>query len=85
MEGEWNIFATSHGKSACDEIGGTVKSLLTKASLQRPYTDPILTSEAIIDFCTKSIPGIHFFNIMPNGIAKHAMELQGRFQMSKTV
>ena len=79
------LFATSHGKSACDEIGGTVKMLLTKASLQRPYTDPILTSEAIMDLRTKSIPGIHFFNITPNGIAKHEMELQGRFQMSKTV
>ena len=47
LEGEWNFFATSHGKSACDGIGGTVKRLLTKASLQHPYTDPILTIEAI--------------------------------------
>ena len=23
----WNFFATSHGKSACDGIGGTVKQL----------------------------------------------------------
>ena len=65
LEGEWNFFATSHGKSACDGIGGTMKRLLMKASLQRPYTDPILTSEAVMHFCTKSIPGIHFFKITP--------------------
>ena len=85
LEGEWNFFATSHGKSACDGIGGTVKRLLTKASLQHPYTDPILTSEAIMEFCNKNIPGIHFFNIPPEDIAKHGMELQRGYQAAKTV
>ena len=85
LEGEWNFFVKSHGKSACDGIGGTVKRLLTKASLQHPYTNPILTSEAIMDFCIKSIPGIHFFNVTPEDIAKHELELQGRFQVAKTV
>jgi len=32
LEGEWNFFVTSHRKRACDEIGGTVKRLLTKPS-----------------------------------------------------
>ncbi|XP_071951916.1 uncharacterized protein [Antedon mediterranea] len=35
LDAEWNFFATSHGKSACDGIGGTVKRLVTKA-LFRP-------------------------------------------------
>ncbi|KAG1662138.1 Alsin [Nymphon striatum] len=34
LEAEWNFFATSHGKSACDGIGGTVKRLLTKARIK---------------------------------------------------
>ena len=29
----WNYFATSHGKSACDGIGGTAKQLTSNASL----------------------------------------------------
>ena len=33
--GDWNVFATSHGKNACDRIGGTVKRLITNASLQK--------------------------------------------------
>ena len=34
LAAEWNFFATSHGKSICDGIGGTVKRPVTKASLQ---------------------------------------------------
>ena len=78
------MVATSHGKSTCDGIG-TVKRLLTKASLQRPYTDPILTTEAIMEFCIINIPGIHFFNIPSEDIVKHELKLQGRFQAAKTV
>ena len=33
---EWNFFATSHGKSPCGGLGGTVKRLTARASLQRP-------------------------------------------------
>jgi hypothetical protein len=39
---EWHFFATSHGKSACDKVGGTLKRLAAKASLQRPYNDTSL-------------------------------------------
>ena len=35
MDAEWNFFATSHGKGPCDGLGGTVKRLAAKASLQR--------------------------------------------------
>ena len=38
---EWHFFATSHGKGPCDGIGGTVKRLATRASLQRPNEDLI--------------------------------------------
>ena len=33
IDAVWNFCATSHGKSACDGIGGTVKQLGTNASL----------------------------------------------------
>jgi hypothetical protein len=31
---EWHFFATSHGKSACDGVVGTLKRLAAKVSLQ---------------------------------------------------
>ena len=30
---EWHFSATSHGKGACDGLGGTVKCLAARASL----------------------------------------------------
>jgi len=35
---EWNFFATSHGKSAGDGIGGTVNREAAKKSLQATLT-----------------------------------------------
>jgi hypothetical protein len=42
---EWNFFATSHGKSPCDGIGGTIKQLVACASLQETEINQILTTE----------------------------------------
>ena len=39
----WNFFATSHGKSPCDAIGGTVKRITAKASFQRTIEKQILS------------------------------------------
>ena len=39
LSAEWSFFATSHGKSQCDGIGGTVKRLTARSSLQR-RSDP---------------------------------------------
>jgi len=50
------FFPISDGISACDGINGTVKRLLTKASLQHPYHDVIVISDAITKFCAESIP-----------------------------
>lgn len=47
---EWNFFATSHGKNACDGIGGTVKRAVAQASMQRLYTNQILTPLLMFDF-----------------------------------
>ena len=57
---EWNFLATSHGKSPCDGIGGTVKRLVIRASLQPPISNQILTSDKMFEFCVKEIKGIDF-------------------------
>lgn len=43
VKAEWHFSATSHGKGACDGLGGTVKRLAARASLQRPYQEQIMT------------------------------------------
>jgi hypothetical protein len=51
---EWHFFATSHGKSACDGVGGTLKWLVAKASLQRPYNDQSSIYNLNFDFVTEN-------------------------------
>ena len=43
IKAEWHFSATSHGKGACDGVGGTVKRLAARASLQKPYDEQFLT------------------------------------------
>ena len=57
IDATWVLFATSHGKSPCDGIGGTVKRLTARASLQRPYSDQILDVSSMLAFCKTNIPG----------------------------
>ena len=42
IDAEWHFFATSHGKGPCDGVGGTIKRLAAKTSLQRPYDKQII-------------------------------------------
>ena len=43
VDAEWNFFVTSHGKNACDCVGGMLQRLAAKASLQRHLQNQILT------------------------------------------
>ena len=67
---ECNFFATSHGKGACDGVGGTVKRLAACASL-RPYSDQIMTPHQLFEWCSQ--------NIQKNSVQLcHRWRLRGR-------
>lgn len=34
LKAQWSFFVTTHGKTECDRIGGTVKRLARQESLQ---------------------------------------------------
>jgi hypothetical protein len=57
---ERDSFATSHGKSACDRVVGTLKRLATKASLQRPHNDQIMTPNQLYEWAQSSIHDLDF-------------------------
>lgn len=82
---EWNFFGTSHGKSACDGIGGTVKRLTAKASLQRTYSDQILSCSDMLKFCKENIKGIEFLFTSKEDILQKQLFLQERYEGVKTV
>lgn len=82
---EWNFFATSHGKSPCDGIGGTVKRLAAKASLQRPIDEQIVTPVAMFNYCRSEIGGIYFAFIDSKDVAAIRNEMKERYSHAKTV
>ena len=57
------FFATSHGKSVCDGIGGTVNCLTANGSLQRPASDQLLNVHDMLNFCKGAMEDIKFYLI----------------------
>ena len=82
---EWHFFATSHGKSACDGIGGTIKRLAAKASLQRPYNDQIMTPRQLFDWAKSNIQNISFAYVTQEEYAAEEKLLEVRFSEAVTV
>ncbi|GBL80169.1 hypothetical protein AVEN_29150-1 [Araneus ventricosus] len=53
MKAQWSFFSTSNGKTECDGIGGTVKHLARKQSLQQHLDRQITTTNELFEFCKK--------------------------------
>ena len=77
--------ATSHGKGPCDGIGGTVKRLAAKASLQRPYSEQIMTPRQLFQFAKDNISGIGFYYCTTQDWEEEDKFLQERFHKARTI
>ena len=53
VESEWHFFATSQGKSACDQIGGVVKDMTAKLAYKNPLQIKYLLFRTCIYFAKK--------------------------------
>ena len=82
---EWNFFATSYGKSPYDGIEGTVKRLVTRASLQRPISNQILTADKMFEFCVEEIKGIDFLFLKNQEIGNIRVNMEERYKRADTV
>ena len=58
LNARWVFFATSHGKQPRDGIGGTVKRILSNASLKCVLKDQILSPRDMFQFCKENIQNI---------------------------
>lgn len=85
IEAEWHFFATAHGKGPCDGLGGTVKRLAAKASLQRPYEAQILSAVQLYEWAQKNISGIHFTYTTQEDHIESEIFLTERFKQSVTM
>lgn len=85
MPAEWNFFATSHGKGPCDGVGGTVKRLAARASLQRPLNNQIMTPQQLFEFAKSSIASISFYYATVEEYEIEACNLKTRFDLARTI
>lgn len=82
---EWNFYATSHGKNSCDGVGGAVKRLATRASLQRPLDDQILTPHQLFEFTRHNIAGLTSFFIDSDTVKSTGETLEARFSHAERI
>ena len=82
IHAEWNFFTTSHGKTPCDGIGGTVKRLVRRASLQAATNR---SHPTCMPWASMNIKNIHFFYISSDDVAAHKDHIEDRMLNAKTV
>ena len=84
VDAEWHFFATSHGKSPCDGVGGTVKRLVTLYCLQ--HTEPgtqITDPERLSHWAVSHIQNINFLWVSSGEVTKSEAFLETRFKCAK--
>ena len=86
MDCEWHFFATSHGKNACDGIGGTVKRATARASLQRTTERQILTPEDMFKFCEENLSKtMKFFFVTASEFKEVEQQIEHRFKDRRAI
>ncbi|ESO10181.1 hypothetical protein HELRODRAFT_168053 [Helobdella robusta] len=85
LKAEWHFFATSHGKSPCDGIGGTTKRLVARASLQASTKDQILNARDFYTYADAKINGIKFFWVDKIEIKDLLEMLEKRFRSADKI
>ncbi|XP_046689161.1 uncharacterized protein LOC124375086, partial [Homalodisca vitripennis] len=80
IKGQWSFFATSHGKTECNGIRGTVKRLVRKASHQRPLDNQILIATTYFQFCQSKIAKINSNFISKDSVDQTRCKLEKRFE-----
>jgi hypothetical protein len=85
IEVVWNYFASSHGKGPCDGIGGTVKRLAAKASLQHVGVPLIDSAVKFFSWAQSNIKGASFGFTTKLEYEKINKKLEPRFCNLKSV
>ena len=81
---EWHFFPTSHGKGPCDGIGGTLKRLAARASLQR-VNNPIRTPRELFTWATEALPNVTCHYSTNAEYEEEEKRLSPRFQKAITI
>jgi hypothetical protein len=78
LDAEWHFFASCHGKSACDGIGGTLKRLARLASLQRNVNSQITTPQHLFQWASDTVTGIKCFYVSSELVILNEQSIEKR-------
>jgi hypothetical protein len=81
---EWHFFASCHGKSACDGIGGTLKRLARLASLQRHSNNHITSPEQLFNWARENVD-IKTFYVSSDSVQNNAATIERRMEQASVV
>ena len=79
------FFGTTHWNHPCDGTGGTVKQLVSNASLQCINNYQILNPDDMFQYCENNIQGIIFIFITKDEMNKTRESLEDRFAKAITI
>lgn len=82
---EWHFHATAHGKGPCDGIGGNLKRLAARASLQLSAENHILTPHDLYRWAKENMNKTIIFFSAKSDQEDTAELLKGRFTAAVTV
>ena len=85
VDAEWIFFPTSHGRSPCDRIDGSVKCHAAKRSVQRPMNNQILDYQAMPNVWEEEMSKIKFFGISKQTMNEVRKSLEEWFSRGNTV
>lgn len=84
-DAEFHFHATSHGKGPCDGLGGNLKRLARRASLQLPTSEAILSPKRLYDWAKSSLKLTEIFYCSKDDIERERIKLQPRFDSAITI
>ena len=76
IQAQWHFFLTSHGKSPCDGIGGTIKRFVARETLQATENYQILSPYQMFQRAKQNIAEIIFFYVVDQEVSKNAKTCQ---------
>ena len=79
MDAQLIFFGTCHDKSPCNGVGGFVKRLVERHSLQRPLNDQIFSYQSMLDLCVREIPSITFSSVRQEEMVNVCADLEDYF------
>ena len=82
---EWTFFATSHGKSPCDGLGGSVKRCTANESLRRSPSNGITDVQKMLEYCQSAFEDVHFEVTCKEDIDTSSATLENRIALSSTL